>query len=64
MDESSTDLKDSDLKRSESQEKLWIEAEKDIGNLDDQTNEDDPTVENEHVDENDEDDVSLTDKAD
>jgi len=62
MDENSVENKETNLKRSESQEKLWIEAEKDIENLDDQTNDEDPIVEEEQI--NDEDNPSLTDKTD
>jgi len=50
-----TEQKESDLKRSESQEKLWIETEKDIGllgDLDDQLNEDDPIVEEDEDEDN------------
>jgi len=55
LDDSLTEQKESDLKRSESQEKLWIETEKDIGllgDLDDQLNEDDPIVEEDEDEDN------------
>lgn len=64
MDDSLTEHKESDLKRSESQEKLWIETEKDIGHLDDQLNEDDPIVEEEQDEDEDNQNVGENQTSD